>query len=47
MKYISPKYELTVIEAQDIITSSTDKYKVENNNDGSGNVIMNAFDLFN
>ncbi len=46
MKYIAPKYEFATLEANDIITASTDKYEVENNNDGSGSVIMNAFDLF-
>lgn len=46
MKYESPKYEISVIESQDVLTASTDKFKVENNNDGTGNVIMNAFDIF-
>ncbi len=46
MKYIAPKYEFATLETNDIITASTDKYEVENNNDGSGSVIMNAFDLF-
>ena len=46
MKYISPKYELFVMEANDVITASTDKYEVEDNKDGTGNVIMNAFDIF-
>ena len=46
MKYIAPKYEVSVVEAVDILTASSEKYEVEQNNDGSGNVIMNAFDLF-
>ena len=48
MKYIAPKYEIATLEANDIITASTDKYEVEKSNDGSaGSVIMNAFDIFN
>lgn len=49
MKYIAPKYEISVIEAEDILTTSTNqasKYEVEQKGDGSGNVIMNALDLF-
>jgi hypothetical protein len=45
MKYVSPKYEISELEACDIIMSN-EKYEVQNNNDGSGNVIMNAVDLF-
>ena len=46
MKYIAPKYEVAIIETEDILTASLEKYEIEQNNDGSGNVIMNAFDLF-
>ena len=49
MKYVTPKYELAVMETKDILTASTDqneKYEVEQNNDGSGNIIMNAASLF-
>ena len=46
MKYVTPKYEIAVIETEDILTASSEKYEIEQNNDGSGNVIMNAFDLF-
>ena len=45
MKYVSPKYEISALEVCDIIMSN-EKYEVQNNNDGSGNVIMNAVDLF-
>ena len=45
MKYVSPKYEISALEACDIIMSN-EKYEVQNNNDGSGNVIMKAVDLF-
>ena len=49
MKYIAPKYELAVVETEDILTASsgqTANYEVEQKDDESGNVIMNAFDLF-
>ncbi len=46
MKYVTPKYEVAVVETEDILTASSEKYEVEWNDDGSGNVIMNAFDLF-
>ena len=47
MKYIAPKYEIATLEAKDIITASNNKYEVKTNNDGSGSVIMNAYNLFN
>ena len=49
MKYVTPKYEMSVIETEDIITASsthTSKYEIEQKDDGSGNIIMKAFDLF-
>ena len=49
MKYIAPKYEISVIETEDILTTSTNqasKYEVEEKGDGNGNVIMNALDIF-
>ena len=46
MKYVTPKYEVAIIETEDILTASSEKYEIEQNNDGSGNITMNAFDLF-
>ena len=49
MKYIAPKYEMALIETEDILTASsgqTANYEIEQKDDGSGNIIMNAFDLF-
>ncbi|MBO5439235.1 MAG: hypothetical protein J6A53_01100 [Clostridia bacterium] len=46
MKYVVPTIELANIETKDILASSVEKYEVEKNNDGSGNVIMNALDIF-
>ena len=50
MKYIAPKYENALIETKDIITSSVTSNKFEiqrdDNDEGKGNVIMNALDLF-
>ena len=49
MKYVTPKYEMAVVETEDIIAASstqTSKYEIEQKDDGSGNIIMNAFYLF-
>lgn len=46
MKYVTPKYENAIIETKDIITASTVKFEIEQNDNGSGNVIMNALDIF-
>ena len=46
MKYVTPRYEQTTVETKDIITASSDKYEIEQNDNGSGNVIMKALDIF-
>ena len=48
MKYATPKYESVIIETKDVITSSTtsNKFEIEQEDNGKGNVIMNALDLF-
>ena len=45
MRYEAPKYEMILLETENILASS-EKFEVQENDDGSGNVIMNAFDLF-
>ena len=49
MKYIAPKHEMALIETEDILTASSGQvanYEIEQKDDGSGNIVMNAFDLF-
>ena len=49
MKYVTPKYEVAIIETEDILTASggqTANYEVEDNKDGTGNVIMDALSIF-
>ncbi len=46
MKYVTPKYEALFLGAKNILTASNDKYEIEQNENGSGNVIMNALDIF-
>ena len=48
MKYVSPKYESVLLETKDVITSSvtSNKFEIEQEDNGKGNVIMNALDLF-
>ena len=49
MKYVSPMYEKSLLEACDIIMSG-ENYTIEENKDENGNsvgnVIMTALDLF-
>ena len=40
---------MALIETEDILTASsgqTANYEIEQKDDGSGNIVMNAFDLF-
>ena len=49
MKYVTPKIEISVIETEDILTASSGQaanYEIEQKDDGSENITMNAFDLF-
>ena len=49
MKYIAPKYEMALIETEDILTASsgqTANYEIEQKDDGSGNIIMDALNIF-
>ncbi|MBO5357201.1 MAG: hypothetical protein J6A95_05480 [Clostridia bacterium] len=49
MKYITPKYEVSIIETEDILTASSgqnEKYEVTQNADGSGDILMEISKLF-
>ena len=46
MKYVTPKLEITVLETEDILAASSEKYEIKENDDGSGNIIMDAFNIF-
>ena len=46
MKYVTPKLEITVLETEDILAASSEKYEIEENDDGSGNIIMDAINIF-
>ena len=46
MKYVPPKYERAFIKTQDVLTASTNRFEIKQNENGTGNVIMNALDLF-
>ena len=45
MKYQKPEYEASIIETNDIIAASPDKYEIEEVN-GTGKVIINASNIF-
>ena len=49
MKYVTPKIEISVIETEDILTASSGQaanYEIEQKDDGSGNIIMDALNIF-
>lgn len=46
MKYLSPKYDLKITEAEDILLASKDKYEINENPDGTGDIIFNASSIF-
>ena len=46
MKYVTPNYDLKIAETEDFILASNEKYEITRNDDGSGNVIFTAFDIF-
>lgn len=45
-KYESPIIEIAQLEANDIITASSNKYEIEDEGEGSGNVIFDTSNLF-
>ena len=47
MKYVMPNYDVKPLEVNDILCASKDKYEITRNEDGSANIIFNAFDIFN
>ena len=49
MKYVTPKYEMFVVETEDILTASSGQaanYEIEKKDDGSGNILIDIGKLF-
>ena len=49
MKYVTPKYEMSVVETEDILTASSGQaanYEIEEKDDGSGNILIDMGKLF-
>lgn len=46
MKYLSPKYDLIIVKTEDILLISKDEYEINENPDGTGNVIFNVSSIF-
>lgn len=46
MKYTSPKIEIVSLEAEDVITASIVKFKIEETSGGEGKLSLNASFLF-
>jgi len=46
MKYIEPKYEVSVIETEDILTASSNGYEISKTDAGEGKVLLDFSNLF-
>ena len=49
MKYIAPKYEIALVETEDILTASSGQaanYEIEEKDDGSGKILIDMGKLF-
>ena len=49
MKYVTPKYEMAVIETEDVLLASSGQianYEIKENDDGSGNILIDMGKLF-
>ena len=49
MKYATPKYEVAIVETEDILTASSGQaanYEIEQKDDGSGNILIDMGKLF-
>jgi hypothetical protein len=47
MKYITPKYESVVLTSEDVITLSSLKFEIEQNEEEkSGSIIIDASNIF-
>ena len=49
MKYVTPQYEMSVVETEDILTASSSQaanYEIEQKDDGSGNILIDVGKLF-
>ena len=49
MKYVTPTYEMSVVETEDILTASSGQaanYEIEQKDDGSGNILIDMGKLF-
>ena len=49
MKYVTPKYEVAIVETEDILSASSGQaanYEIEQKDDGSGNILIDMGKLF-
>ena len=46
MKYITPKYEVAVIETEDILTVSSNGYEISKTDTGEGKIQLDFSKLF-
>ena len=46
MKYVTPKYEVAVIETEDILTASSNGYEISKTDAGEGKLQLDFSKLF-
>ena len=46
MKYVTPKYEMAVIETEDILTASSNGYEISKTDAGEGKLQLDFSKLF-
>ena len=46
MKYVTPKYEVAVVETEDILTASSNGYEISKTDAGEGKIQLDFSKLF-
>ena len=46
MKYVTPKYEMAVIETEDVLLASSDRFEISKSDTGEGKIQIEFSKLF-
>ena len=46
MKYLTPKYEMAVVETEDVLTASSNGYEISKTDAGDGKIQLDFSKLF-
>ena len=46
MKYVTPKYEMSVVETEDVLTASSNGYEISKTDAGEGKIQLDFSKLF-